>query len=104
MELLNNEVGFTDDQRRQLVQLLHDETTPPRSLGQNDYYVVLYQLSRIPEARIKPVFEDVQWRYLKRSLDQGRGMEMFLKQQGFEPGEDADKKSGASRPTEKKKR
>jgi hypothetical protein len=87
MELLNNEVGFTDDQRRQLVKLLHEETKPPRRLGQNDYYVVLYQLSRIPEDKIKPVFEDVQWRFLKRQLDQGRGMEMFLRQNGFVPGD-----------------
>lgn len=92
MELLNNEVGFTDDQRKQLVKLLHDETKPPRKMGQNDYYVVLYQLSRIPEAKIKPVFEDIQWRFLKRQLDQGRGMEMFLKQQGFLPGDEPDAK------------
>jgi hypothetical protein len=85
MELLNNEVGFTDDQRRQLVKLLREETRPPRRLGDNDYYVVLYQLSRIPEAKIKPVFEDVQWRFLKRQLDQGRGMAPFLKQNGFLP-------------------
>jgi hypothetical protein len=92
MELLNNEVGFTDDQRRQLVKLLTEETTPPRKLGENDYYVVLYQLSRIPEAKIKPVFDDFQWRYLKRQLDQGRGMAMFLKQNGFVPGEEPEPK------------
>src|SRR5262249_20632359 len=95
MELLNNEVGFTDDQRRRLVKLLHEETNPPRTLGRNGYYVVLYQLSRIPEAKIKPVFEDFQWKVLKRQLDQGRGMEMFLKQNGFVPGDAPDaKKSG----------
>ena len=47
--------------------------------------MVLYQLSTIPEAKIKPVFEDIQWRFLKRQLDQGRGMAMFLKQNGFVP-------------------
>ncbi|MHB1555842.1 MAG: hypothetical protein ACYC61_00040 [Isosphaeraceae bacterium] len=87
MELLNNEVGFTDDQRLQTLKLLKEETKPPLKLGENDYYVVLYQLSRIPEARLKPVFEDVQWNYLKRQLDQGRGMAMFLKQNGFIPDE-----------------
>jgi hypothetical protein len=93
MELLNNEVGFTDDQRGQLVKLLHEETKPPRRLGENDYYVVLYQLSKIPEGRIRPVFEDVQWRFLKRQLDQGRGMEMFLKQNGFVAGDGPDRKA-----------
>ena len=102
MELLNNEVGFTDDQRRQLVKLLHEETKPPRKMGQNDYYVVLYQLSRIPEGKIQPVFEDVQWRFLKRQLEQGRQMEMFLKQQGFVPGEEPAAKKEPARPIEKK--
>jgi hypothetical protein len=102
MELLNNEVGFTDDQRRQLVKLLQEETRPPRRMGEQDYYVVLYQLSRIPEDRIKPVFDDFQWRYLKRQLDQGRGMEFFLKQNGFvaadEPGtKEADRKPVATK-------
>src|SRR5262249_59240042 len=73
MELLNNEVGFTDDQRRQLVKLLQDETKPPRRLGENDYYVVLYQLSKIPEARIKPVFQDVQGRVGHPHADCGGG-------------------------------
>ncbi len=96
MELLNNQVGFTDDQRRQLVKLLREETKPPRRLGEQDYYVVLYQLSRIPEGKIKPVFEDVQWRFLERQLEQGRGMEWFLRQNGFVPGDEP--APGAKRP------
>ena len=34
------------------------------------------------------MFEDIQWRFLKRQLDQGRGMAMFLKQNGFVPGDE----------------
>lgn len=94
MELINNEVGFTDDQRVQMLKLLKEETKPPLKLGESDYYVVLYQLSRIPEGRLKPVFDDFQWKYLKRQLDQGRGMAMFLKQNGFIP----DEKDGKSPP------
>lgn len=96
LELLNNEVGFTDEQRRKLVTLLREETAPPRQMGQNDYYVVLYQLSRIPEAKLQPVFEDFQWRFLKRQLEQGRRMERFLKQNGFVPGEESDVKKRAT--------
>jgi hypothetical protein len=87
MELLNNEVGFTDEQRQRIVRLLKEETQPPRKMGDNEYYVVLYQLSRIPEAKIKPVFDDFQWPFVKRQLEQGRGMGMFLKQNGFVPAE-----------------
>jgi hypothetical protein len=102
LELLNNEVGYTDDQRRQLVKLLREETKPPRKLGQNDYYVVLYQLSLIPEAKIQPVFEDYQWRFLKRQLEQGRRMERSLKQNGFVPADESDAKDKAQRPVEPK--
>jgi hypothetical protein len=98
MELLNNEVGFTDDQRQQVVKLLREETKPPRRLGEQDYYVVLYQLSRIPEAKLKPVFEDYQWQSLKRQLDQGRGMEMFVKQNGFVADDESDAKGGTRKP------
>jgi hypothetical protein len=83
MEMLNNNVGFTDEQRDRLVKLLAQETRPPRRLGQNDYYAVLYMLSLIPEAKLKPIFEDVQYRSLKQQFDQVRGMGMWLKQTGF---------------------
>ena len=71
-------------------------------LGQNDYYVVLYQLSLIPEAKIQPVFEDYQWRFLKRQIEQGRRMEKSLKQQGFVPGDESDAKGKTQRPVEAK--
>ncbi len=84
---MNNEVGLHRRPAPAALKLLKEETKPPRKLGENDYYVVLYQLSRIPEEKIKPVFDDIQWRFLKRQLDQGRGMGMFLKQNGFIPDE-----------------
>ena len=104
MELLNNEVGFTDEQRQKLLRLLKEETKPPRKLGENDYYVVLYQLSRIPEAKLKPVFDDVQWPSLKRQLDQGRGMGMFLKQNGFVAADEPDFKEAPPDRVIRKKR
>ncbi len=104
MELLNNEVGFTDEQRQKLLRLLKEETKPPRKLGENDYYVVLYQLSKIPEAKIKPVFEDIQWGFLKRQLDQGRGMGMFLKQNGFVAADEPDFKEAPPNRVIRKKR
>ena len=88
MELLNNSVGFTDEQRQRLVKLLAEETQPPRRLGQNDYYAVLYLMASLPEAKVKPIFDDVQYRSLRRQLDQARGMGMWLKQNGFVPDEE----------------
>jgi hypothetical protein len=83
MELLNNSVGFTSDQRERLVKALAEGARPPRRLGQNDYYFVLYQLAMLPQAKVKPIFDDLQWRLLSRQLDQARGMEWWLKQNGF---------------------
>lgn len=102
MELLNNQVGFSDDQRQKLVKLLHEETKPPRKLGNNEYYVVLYQLGRIPEEKVRPIFEDVQWRYLDRQLAQGRRMAPFLKRQGFVPADEPDAKGEPARPADAK--
>ena len=85
MELLNNSVGFTEEQRQKLLKLLTTETRPPRRLGQNDYWAILYLLSMLPEDKIKPIFEDVQYQSLRRQLDQAKGLGLWLKQNGFVP-------------------
>jgi hypothetical protein len=95
MELLNNSVGFTDDQRQRLVKVLTEESRPPRRLGQNDYYAILYLLASLPEAKVKPIFDDIQYRSLRRQLDQAKGLGMWLKQNGFVPDEDPDPKAKA---------
>jgi hypothetical protein len=98
MELLNNSVGFTDEQRQRLVTVLEEGTRPPRRLGQNDYYAVLYLLASLPEAKVKPIFDDIQYRSLRRQLDQARGLGMWLKQNGFVPDEEPGQKAGAPKP------
>ncbi len=98
MEMLNNNVGFTDEQRERLFKLLAEETRPPKRLGQNEYYAILYVISTLPEAKVKPIFEDVQYRSLKRQLDQARGLGMWLKQNGFVPAGEAVAKPAVLRP------
>jgi hypothetical protein len=87
LELLNNSVGFTTEQREQLWKLLAEEARPPQRLGRNDYWAVLYQLGLLPEAKIKPIFDDLQWGLVSRQLAQAKGMGMWLKQNGFVPAE-----------------
>jgi hypothetical protein len=86
LEMLNSQVGFTVEQRDRLLKLLTEETRPPQRLGQNDYYAVLYQIAMIPEAKLKPMFDDLQWRLLNQLLTQAKGLGMWLKQNGFIPG------------------
>ena len=80
---LDNAVGFKADQRKQLAELLLAETKPPRRYGQYDYYVVMWQASHLPEAKLKPLFDDTQWKLLNRQFTQVKGMEPFLKQNGY---------------------
>ena len=39
----------------------------------------MYQAARIPEAKIKPIFDDLQWRVLSRELAFARDQEPWLK-------------------------
>jgi hypothetical protein len=89
---LDRSVGMSDDQRNQLVKLLVKDTKPPRRFGQNDYWFVLFQVSKLPESSIKSIVDDVQWRILERQLRQGRAMEQWLKMSGMI---DDDKPAGA---------
>jgi len=82
---LDQTVGFRDEQRRKLVELILIETQPPTRFGQYDYYLVMYQAGQIAEAKLKPLFEDRQWALLNRQLMQMRGMRQFLQNQGLLP-------------------
>ncbi len=97
IEMLNNNVGFTEEQREQLIKLLTEETRPPKRLGQNDYYAILYLIATLPEAKVKPLFEEMQFRSLKRQLDQARGMGIWLKQNGFLGADETEAKPAAVR-------
>jgi len=82
---LDETVGFRDEQRRKLVELIMSETQTPTRFGQYDYCLVMYKAGQIAEAKLKPLFEDRQWALLNRQLNQMRGMEMeqFLRNQGL---------------------
>ena len=43
----------------------------------------MYRLSKLPEAKLKPLFDDIQWQVIKGQMDQYRGMQQFLRQQGM---------------------
>lgn len=70
------------EQRQQLVKLLVDETEPPKVFGQYDYYAVLYQASKLGEAKFKSILDDAQWQTLKRAIDQSKGVERHLQAGG----------------------
>ena len=83
VSMLDNSVGFSAEQRKKFVLLLMEETKPPKHFGQYDTQVILLQASKLPESKIKPIFDDAQWRILSRQLTQAKSMELFLKRNGF---------------------
>ncbi len=72
---------LTDKQRTALVELLLTETKPPKVFGQYDWYVIMYQASKVPDAKYEHIIDEAQLKALKQSLRQGAGMEHFLRQQ-----------------------
>jgi hypothetical protein len=85
MANLEGTISLTAEQRQRLVKLLVDETEPPKKFGQYDNYMVFVQAGRLEEAKFKPILDDSQRRSFKKLLDQYRGMDQFLRQQGYLP-------------------
>jgi hypothetical protein len=100
VNLLDNYVGMTSDQRHRLAAVLAEETRPPKKFGRYDYQVVILQASKLPEARLRPIFpDDAQWRKVRRQMDQVKGLELYLKNNGFLP--DATPGASDAKPAEK---
>lgn len=83
ISMIDDVVVLDVEQRNQLQKLILDETKPPRQSGQYDYYVVMFQLSRVPEEKFKKLLRPAQLRALNKQLNQVRGIEQFLLQQGL---------------------
>lgn len=83
--MLERGMPLRADQREQFISVLKEETKPPKAFGQYDYHVVLYQLTKIPDEKLKPIFDEPQWKVLKQQADQARGREAWLKQQKILP-------------------
>jgi hypothetical protein len=82
---LGNSLGLSTDQRKRFIKVLLEETRPPRNFGSNEYQVVLHQAAKIPQDKLKPIFDETQWRALNRSLMQSKAMERILKESGYVP-------------------
>jgi hypothetical protein len=89
--VLEQGMPLRDAQRRELIALLVKETKPARkSGGFYEYYVTMYQLGRLPEGKLKPVLDAAQWKTMGRLVEQYRGIEPFLRQNGMLPDEDGE--------------
>jgi hypothetical protein len=79
---LDKGLGMTEDQRRRFSELLASETHPPHQFGQGDYWYLMLQITRLPEAKVKPIFDEPQWRLLTHQFPQVKAMAQRLKLAG----------------------
>jgi len=86
-------LGMTAEQRSRLANLLK-ETPPPRRFGSSDYYYLMYRIGQFAEDRVRPIFDDLQWRLFSVQLNQARGMQQWLKNNGMIEDEPAEGKRG----------
>jgi hypothetical protein len=80
---LQNSVPMRDEQRRRFETLLFEQTEVPKKYGQYAYNLVMIHASKLPEEEMKAIFDEAQWRALKQTFDQCRGMERHLERQGL---------------------
>jgi hypothetical protein len=88
LRTLQRGVSLGEAQRRELLDLLERETKPPRRGSSYEPYRILIQLARLPEAKLKPLFDDAQWNALHQQLVRFKGMEPQLIEAGMLPVED----------------
>ncbi|MBI5759547.1 MAG: hypothetical protein HZA46_13595 [Planctomycetales bacterium] len=82
VSVLEGGLPLRDEQRQRLITTIVEHSQPPRRYGQQDYYVVMWSISKIPEATLKPLFDEAEWKALTRQFAQVRGMEQWLKKNG----------------------
>jgi hypothetical protein len=91
-------VSLRDEQRRRLVELVLERSRPPKVFGTYDRFLVLVQMSRVPEETLKSVFDSDQWPEVKKRLTQANRLIPALKRNGMIFDDDADAKEAEAGP------
>jgi hypothetical protein len=82
---LQKSLFLSDQQRQRLLTLLLEETRPPQQFGPFDYFGIVFQASELPESKLRPIFDDNQWRALRREFDNAKRLENMLRDNGYLP-------------------
>jgi hypothetical protein len=82
---LDGQVGLTAEQRTRLNVLLLEETRPPRRSSSYDFQVMMLQLARVPQERLKAFLSDAQWKLLSQQFVYAQGFRQILIQQDLLP-------------------
>lgn len=81
---LDARVGFTSEQHIRFRNLIMEETRPPlKAAGPLEANVVLLQIAKLPEVKVRPIFDDQQWRTMDRIFQNARRTEAALRAEGL---------------------
>ncbi len=75
------------EQRQKFESLLTARTRPPRRFGEYDYYGLMFQVSKLAEEDLKPIFTADQWQKMKLQFAEAQRLEKVLEVGGFLPDE-----------------
>lgn len=81
--LLKDAAKLSDQQADALMTLLLAETRPPRQPGVNTYAVAMFDMKRLPEEKLRPLFDNQQWDLFNRQFEQVKWLGPYLKQNGM---------------------
>jgi hypothetical protein len=82
---LDFRLGLSPEQHERFVSVIAKETRPLQRYGSLDDQAVLLQASKLPEAKIRSMFDAAQWRQLNDRFDQAKRMEKILISEGYLP-------------------
>lgn len=74
---------MTATQRDELRKLLLEHSKPATRSSQYDRYMLLYQISTVPEEKLKAVLDEAQWKSLAPALRNGQAYKQMLEMQGL---------------------
>jgi hypothetical protein len=86
--MLEQAMPLRQSQRRELIALLEKETSPPKKGGQYEAYLILNQMTHVPEAKLKAILSDTQQRVLGVQVIQFATYLANLRQSGMVADED----------------
>lgn len=86
--MLEQSLPLRETQRRELIALILKDAKPRQVSTQYDFYLVMYELSRIPEEKLKALLDDTQWKGLEKQMAQYKQIIPALRQQGQLPDDD----------------
>jgi hypothetical protein len=86
-----------DEQRQRLIGLLNRETKPSPKPGPHETQVILVQFARLPEQKLKQVFDEDQWQTVIGQFAGYWRYEPMLKRSGLMPVDDDRGEAGDER-------